>query len=227
MMQTKTYQALQETLESHTFFKFLTRDELSNLIQQSTPAVYGAGETVFLEGEPANFLWWIETGSVKIYKLSPEGNEQILKLASSGEFFNEIAVYDEGGNPANVETLTQATIWRLPAEIIRSYLMQNNTFAKAVIKSLASRVRHFNSLIETLTLYSVTARLARFLLQQAENASLDNAGITRKAIAAHLATTPETISRTLHTLQDAGAVRFDRHRIVIVNANTLRSIAMM
>jgi CRP-like cAMP-binding protein len=76
-------------------------------------------------------------------------------------------------------------------------------------------------------LYSVPARLARFLLSQSEAPALEGPGITRTAIASHLATTPETISRTLRMLEDAGAIRFDRHQILIVNEALLRDLAML
>jgi len=65
------------------------------------------------------------------------------------------------------------------------------------------------------------------LLAQAENPSLSGPGVTRAAIAAHLATTPETISRALAKLQEAGAIRFDRHRIIITNGELLRSMAVL
>ena len=81
--------------------------------------------------------------------------------------------------------------------------------------------------IEDLTLYGVVVRLARFLLQQAEDPALSAPGVTRAAIAAYLATTPETISRALRTLEDSGAIRFDRHRIIIVREDLLRDLAAL
>jgi CRP-like cAMP-binding protein len=76
-------------------------------------------------------------------------------------------------------------------------------------------------------MYSVTVRLARFLLLQSEDPSLSGPGVTRTTIAAHLATTPQTISVALRELESTGAIEFDRHRIVILDETLLRDIALL
>jgi CRP-like cAMP-binding protein len=68
--------------------------------------------------------------------------------------------------------------------------------------------------------------LAGFLLLQSKNPSLNGLGISRTAIAARLATTPETVSRALRELEDKGAIRFDRHRIVILAPDLLQAISL-
>jgi CRP-like cAMP-binding protein len=83
------------------------------------------------------------------------------------------------------------------------------------------------STVENLSMYSVNVRLARFLIQQLADPSLSGPGVTRTTIAAHLATTPQTISVSLRELEATGAIEFDRHRIVILDEPLLRSIALL
>ena len=99
--------------------------------------------------------------------------------------------------------------------------------ALAVIQGLAGRVRQLVLQIEDLALRSVTGRLARFLLEQVENPALAAPVVTRTLIASYLATTPETVSRSLRSLETIGAIRFDRHRIVIVKTDLLRELALL
>jgi CRP-like cAMP-binding protein len=73
----------------------------------------------------------------------------------------------------------------------------------------------------------VAARLARFLLQQADSSALAEIGVTRAAVAAHLAIAPETVSRVLRSFEETGAIRFDRHHIVITDLAALRTIALL
>jgi CRP/FNR family transcriptional regulator len=214
-------------LTEHPCFGALTAAQRGRLLSKVRSFLFQAEEPVQVEGETAVGLWWIESGAVKIYKSNAEGGEQILHIAGSGETFNDVAVYDRGGNPANAAALTPAKIWLLPSETIHLLLSENNAFAQAVIFSMARRVRAFTRQIEDLTLYSVTARLARFLLQEADNPAFVEAGVTRKAIASYLATTPESVSRTLRLLQEAGAIQFDRYRIMIVNPALLRTIGQV
>ncbi|GAB1422715.1 hypothetical protein MASR2M15_29540 [Anaerolineales bacterium] len=92
---------------------------------------------------------------------------------------------------------------------------------------MASRVRNLVDQIEDLALYSVMVRLARFLLKQSRNPELEGSAITRTVIAAHIHTTPQTISNVLRTLEEAGAIEFSRHHIVIVDEKILNVIAML
>lgn len=149
---------LRPYLQEHPCFCALPPEQCAHLLGHARLHIFQAEEAVFWEGETAVGLWWIESGTVKIYKTSPEGGEHILHLASPGETFNDIAVYDSGKNPANVATLTPAKLWLLPTEHIQALLAPNITFAQAIIHTLAQRIRGLTRQIEDLTLHSVTAR---------------------------------------------------------------------
>ena len=209
------------------YFEGIVEAELTYVAQNSLLKTFSAGELLFLEGEPAQGLWIVETGHIKIFKLNPDGGEHILHLRGPGKTFNDIAALDGGDNPANASALSaEAQVWLIPSETLTYVLTHNAQVALNVIRLLAMRVRSLVGQIEDLALYSVIVRLARFLLKQAEDPSLSGPGVTRTAIAAHINTTPQTISNVLHSLEEAGAIQFDRHRIIIVNERILRSIAM-
>ncbi len=215
-------------IRSIPYFESITPDELIYITENSFSRVYTAGEIIFLEGEPAQGLWIVERGNVKIFKLNPDGGEHILHLRGPGKTFNDIAALDGGPNPANAAALSaEALIWQVPTAAIRHLLTQNPQVALYVIQMLAVRVRSLVGQIENLALYSVIVRLARFLLKQTADPSLSGPGITRTAIAAHINTTPQTVSVVLRDLENAGAIEFDRHRIVIIDEALLRSIAML
>lgn len=215
-------------IRSIPYFKEVSEDELTFITENSVVRTYAAGEVIFLEGEPATGLWIVKQGNVKIFKLNPDGGEHILHLRGPGKTFNDIAALDGGSNPANASALSAETQnWLIPSDIITQVLTQNPQVALGIIRLLAVRVRSLVGQIEDLALYSVIVRLARFLLKQAEDPSLSGPGITRTAIAAHINTTPQTVSVVLRELEVAGAIEFDRHQIVIVDEQLLRSIAML
>ncbi|HEC21998.1 MAG TPA: Crp/Fnr family transcriptional regulator [Chloroflexi bacterium] len=216
---------LADALAHHPYFRVLDPLSTERLARQALRLSFSAGEIVFLEGDPCAGLWIIEEGRAKVYRVDAEGHEHILHLLGPGDSFNDIAALDGLPNPASVAALSALTAWRISHQALDALLHENIDFALAAIRQLTQRVRGLVSQIEDLALCSVTVRLARFLLRQSEKPSLSQGGITRATIAAHLATTPETISRTLHTLEELGALRFDRHRIIIVNPDLLRTIA--
>lgn len=217
--------SLSDYLATLAYFEDLEADALAWLAQHCARRSFDAGEIIFLEGDRAAGLWMIEAGQVKIFKTNPDGVEHILHLLGPGSTFNDIASLGGGPNPANAAALTPSAIWLLPVETIDELLLSNNALARKIIRLLTERVRILVQQIEDLALYSVTCRLARFLLKQAEDPSLGGPGVTRTAIAAHLATTPETISRALRSLEEGGAIEFDRHRILITNIDVMRAIA--
>lgn len=194
------------------------------LQQAAVRHVFAAQEVIFLEGDPASGVWIIETGQVKIAKFNAAGDEYILHLLDAGNSFNDIAALENGYNPAHAIALTEVACWLIPTETIQRLLAISPSCSQAAIRMLTSRVRLLIQQLEDLALYSVTTRLARFLLQQAET-PLVAGGVSRVSIAAHLATTPETISRSLRHLEAIGAIQFNRHQIEIVQPAMLRALA--
>ncbi|MFN8377563.1 MAG: Crp/Fnr family transcriptional regulator [Anaerolineae bacterium] len=209
------------------YFRALDDEALSQLAAQAVLRTVEAGEILLLEGEPAAGLWMIVEGRAKVYKLNPDGVELVLRIFGEGNTFNDISALDGGPNPANAAALSALTAWVLPAEPLQRLIRSHHRVAEAVVHALASRVRGLIRTVEDLSMYSVNVRLARFLIQQAQDPSLSGPGVTRTTIAAHLATTPQTISVALRELEATGAIEFDRHRIVILDESLLRSIAQL
>jgi CRP/FNR family transcriptional regulator, dissimilatory nitrate respiration regulator len=207
------------------YFAQLSETQLAALSRPLLRRHFEAGESIVREGESTAGMWIIEQGHVKVFHLSPEGREHILRLFGPGDSFNDVTAIDGGPNPAGAGALSAVTLWLLPHDALAAAYRDDHQLALAVIGALAGNVRSLVSQIEELALYSVMVRLARFLIAQSENPALT--GITRAAIAAHLATTPETVSRTLRTLETIGAVRSERHEILVARPDLLREIAML
>ncbi len=219
---------LKKNIDSIIYFEGITAEELNFISDNSLLRTYTTHETIFMENEVAEGLWVVAKGRVKIYKLNPDGNEHILHLLGPGRTFNDIATLDGGPNPANAAALSaEVQVWLIPSDVIAHVLTQNSRVALNVIRLMANRVRSLVGQIEDLALYSVIVRLARFLIKQTEDPSLSGVGITRTAIAAHLATTPQTISVALREIEATQAIKFDRHQIIILDEDKLRGIAML
>lgn len=214
-------------LQAHPFFASVAPDRLEALAGQITRRTFTSDRLLFLAGEPSAGLWLVERGRVKVYQTTPEGREHILHLLGPGDSFNDIPALDGRPNAASAMTISDASIWVIPTAVLRHTLEADHELALGVVDALTTRVRHLVVQIEDLALRSVTARLARFLLEQAETPALRHPAVTRALMATHLATTPETVSRALRTLEETGAIAFDRHRIVIRRAGLLREIAML
>lgn len=222
-----THSDLARFLQGRVYFDDLHPATLALLAGQSVRRTFAPGEMIIIEGEPTSGLWMIESGRVRIFKVSPGGTELVLHLLGEGETFSDISALDGGENAASAAALSPVIAWLLPVETLREAMAKDNALALNVIRGLTARIRRLVGKIEDLSLYSVTVRLARFLLDQVADPSLSGPGVTRTAIAAYLNTTPQTISNVLRELEQAGAIRFDRHRIMIVREDILREIALV
>jgi CRP-like cAMP-binding protein len=214
-------------LQQLAYFAHVAEPSLSELAQQATRRTFAPGEVIYLEGEPSAGLWIVENGRVKAYKSSPDGQEYILRFFGPGETFNDLAALDGAANPASTMAVTDVSAWVIATAVFTAALQADHELCQAVLRGLVGRVRDLVGRVEDLALRPVTARLARFLLEQIENPSLAHPAVTRALIADHLATTPESISRSLRVLESAGAISFDRHRIVITQADILRRQAQL
>lgn len=219
--------ALLERLSSHRLFEALAAKQLEVLASKARRHTISAGETIFLEGMPSSGMWIILEGQVKIFKLSFDGHEHILHLLGPGDSFNDISALDGGPHPANAAALSSVCACSISSEALQEAIMADPELAMTLIAALAGRTRSLVRQIEDLAFYSVTTRLARFLLEQMDNPALNGPVITRTAIAAHLATKPETVSRALGTLEKSGVICADRQRITVKRADLLRMVAML
>lgn len=209
------------------YFAHVSETVLDALSQQAVQRVFAAHEILFLEGEASAGLWILEHGRVKAYKLSPDGQEYILRFFGPGDTFNDLAALDGAPNPISTMAVTEVSAWVIQTAVFAQALQTDHELALAVLKGLVGRVRFVVGRMEDLALRPVTARLARFLLEQVENPALAHPAITRALVANHLATTPESVSRSLRVLEESGAIRFDRHRIIITNPDVLRQQAQL
>lgn len=218
-----------ELLRSISYFSGLDEATLKALASVAVRRRYDAGQMIFVEGEPCAGLFIVESGRVKIFKLSPGGREQILHIFGAGEGFNDVAVLDGGPNPANVMALEPTSVLVIDRSSMVDLLERYPALSRAVIENLASRARHLVSLVEDLSLRTVVGRLAKLLLEQAtEEVGLERVprGLTHAQMAARLGTVREVITRSLRKLEDEGLIKIKRHRIVILDREALEDRTM-
>ena len=216
-----------ELLRSTPYFAHLDEAALKAVVQRTVRRHYGKGEVIFLEGAPCAGLYIVEKGRVKVFKVSRDGKEQVVKLLVPGEVFNEVAVLDGGPNPVSAMAALKSTLQIIDRSAMLDLLARYPALAQGVIENLAARARHLVSLVEDLSLRTVRARLAKLLLTQAVGSDETPRPLTQQEMAAQLGTVREMVGRALHSFEEEGLVRFDRHRIMILDREGLENKAMM
>jgi CRP-like cAMP-binding protein len=209
------------------YFSGLSPTELDSIKKLTFEKNVDRGEMVVLDGEPAEAIYFVFAGIVKVFKTSTEGKEQILSIVRQGDSFNDVAVFDGGSNPASVQAMVPSVIYGITKNNLETILRGHTKVVLNTIKVLASRIRNLVSLVEDLSFRHVIGRVAKILLQYAGDGTGASPRLTQEEMAAMAGTVREVVGRSLKTLEGRGLIKLDRHRIVITNKEALKAMVEM
>ncbi len=220
------YARLKTVLSQLPLFNALGAETQIAILAAATLQHFQAGQVIYLEGEPANYVYILERGWVKSTRMTSEGREQGLLFLQPVEIFGDIAVFLGTTYPGTTTTLEDVDVWVLPSEKLLSLVEQYPDLALAVIRKLSERVLHYIGLVEDLSLRSVEARLAHTLLS---NTELQNGHLivprrewtTFDEMAIRLGTVRDVLSRAIKTLESKGYIKVEKQRIMILDAKGL------
>lgn len=166
----------------------------------------------------------IRSGSVKLYKISPQGRELVITVLDEGATFNEVPVFDHKANPLNVAAVEESEIWIVEPGVIQHCIREYPEMAQSVISNLCQNLRMLLRTIEELSFYQVTNRLARLIsqlpIEQLEGAREER--LTQDALAARLGTVREVVARSLRELERSGAIQVQRGQIQVMDRDRLQ-----
>ncbi len=210
------------------YFAEVGEDVLRSLSGQVRERKLEAGELILMEGEPCEGLYVVLSGRVKVFKLSAEGKEQVIRILGPGRTFNDVPVFDDGPNPGSVAALEASAVCLIPKGQMLAMVERYPKVGRAVIRLLASRLRALTLMIEDLSLRGVVARVAKLLLDCArgqqtlvEGAPSACTRLTQHQIAAMTGSVREVVQRALKALEKDGAIRLERARVVILDITRL------
>lgn len=205
-------------------FSALADTELTYVQQVTRQRRIQRGELLFLEGGPGEHLYYLQSGRVKVFKISADGKEQVLRLFQAGETFNEVPIFDGGPNPASAMVLEDGIAYVLHRDDIQRLLSEHPRIATSVIRVLASRLRYMVGLVEDLSFKHVSARVAKTLLLHSEAVEGKTAHrLTQQELAALVGTAREVVGRVLKALEHEGIIDLEQGRITILNRERLEA----
>jgi CRP-like cAMP-binding protein len=213
-----------EFLKSILYFSDLGLAELESIRKLVFEKTVDRTEMVLLEGEPAANLYFVASGVVQVFKTSAEGKEQILSIVRPGESFNDVPIFDGGLNTASARAMGPVILYGIKKNDMEAILVDHPQIALNVIKVLAGRVRHLVSLVEDLSFRHVIGRVAKILLEHAGGGTAREPRLTQQEMAAMAGTAREVVGRTIKALEEEGAIKLDRHRIIIRDKKALQEI---
>ncbi len=214
------------TLRSVHTFNGLPDEIQQTLAASAVHRRYNGGQVIYVEGEPAESIYVLESGWVKATRMTREGREQAMLFLRPVDVFGDIAVLTGTTYPGTVIALEDVEVWVIPAQTILDLIRHSSDLSMAIIRHLGERVLHYVNLVEDLSLRGVEARLARTLLQNVELRDgqfiVPRRGWTTfDEMAVRLGTVRDVLSRGLKTLEAENLLKVEKQAIVLLDPKGL------
>lgn len=216
------------------FFAKLSAEEANSLSQQLVMRRFSTNQVIFHLGDPGGLLYIITSGKVKISHSTLDGQEALLAILGSGDFFGELALLDDSPRSATAEAIEPTVTLTLHREAFLRFLNNNPGFASHVLHILAKRIRNLNDQISDVFFLDLNGRLARTLLNLAEqhgrmvdNGILIELSLTQTDLAEMTGATRVSINKTLGRFRRAKWVKSEGRRFTILNEMALRNLIQM
>lgn len=179
-------------------------------------------QVLFFEGEPAEFLWLLRDGEVRLYKSSPDGTITTLEVLGPGQVFGALSALEQPVYPVSAEAVREGVAWRLPKRVLLRELEEEPRLALEILRIVSGRLREAHERVRSLAHDPAPARLARSLLRASH---CGEARVTRRALAESSGTTVETAIRVLRRFERDGVIRGEKGRVHVLDEQALRGIA--
>ena len=219
---------LLKRLHTFEFLRGLDDETLKRLADQAVWKVFPPDAVVFWEGDVESNLFYLQYGSLKVLKTSPDGREQVLRFIDAGEVFNEIGVLAKRPNPATAMALEESGIWLIPRQSLEEVVLAHPQTALQIIENMADKIIGLVTLAADLSLKTVEARFAKLLLESVEGDMIERRSLTNQTeLAARLGTVPDVLSRVIRELTKAELIEVDKQYIRILDRTGLAERAMI
>jgi CRP-like cAMP-binding protein len=213
-------------------FSNLSDEALRSISERAVPRRFSKDELLFVAGDEALGLYVIVEGSVRAFRESLDGREQVIHVEAAGATIAEVPVFDDGNYPSTVAAQEDTETLFIDKRDMRRLCLQHPEIPLAALRILAGRLRKCAELVEMLSLKEVGQRLARFLLSEARSQGQPSSeGITitltqtNQQIAARVGSVREVISRAFSRLQQDGLIIIEDRKLTIPDLAVLTAFA--
>lgn len=211
-------------------FEHLTPEQNEKLLSHRVKRQLKAGQTLFDEGQPADYFYQLENGMISLFRFSPEGEEKLFQQLVSGEMLAESAVLMEPAvYPVNAKVVQDTIVWCYPRSTLKTLCKENSEFAMQLLSALANRLHQAVNRIDQLTLKNAGQRLAAYLIEQKKIQQGDwlTLPVNHAQLARQLNIAPETLSRLFKKLKQAEVISINKQTVVLIDISSMCEIVSL
>ncbi|CAD5110584.1 Crp/Fnr family transcriptional regulator [Zestomonas carbonaria] len=220
-----TDSATLESLRQHHLFGRLPEAPFQEMCHLAIHRRLENGDTLFHQGDAADRFYLLLEGQVKLTRVLPEGHEKLVEVIMPGQSFAEALLFSGARHyPVAAAALKPSSLVSIDGSHYRRLLEEQPKICLDLLASFSIRLHQRLNEIDTLTLANASRRVVRFLCQEQEagNGHIQ-LNVPKRLIASQLGIQPETFSRILHRLMDAGLIAMERRKIRVLDTPSLAS----
>jgi len=214
-------------------FSHLSPDELTRVAAGCMVRRLSRGDTVFRFGEPCNEFHVVVLGQVKLFALSPAGQEKVIELVSPGHSFAEALMFTGKPYILNAQALTNTLLLSVGKQVILNEIQLDPRVSMRMLAGISRRLHGLVHDIESGALHTGMQRVIGYLLRDVPvDGALGNEPhtvslpVSKATIASRLSLTPEYFSKVLHELEAEGLISIDKRDILITDPAALGHYGM-
>jgi len=209
--------------EDINLFKILCPTKFGEYKKSNTIKLYQKGEFIYFTDDPANNIFLISNGKVKILNYTEGGEEVVKSILSKGDIFGELVVLGEEKRSDFAQVLEKDTyVCQMNLELLEGLMLENKTFALSIHKLIGLRIKKLERRLDSLVFKDVRTRLEEFIVDLVETSDAKPGGVikvphfyTHKDMADLIGTSRQTVTTTLNELKNEGLLDFNRKEFLV------------
>ncbi len=219
-----------ELRRSHLFAQ-ADDSQLATLARTMQEVELAPGDMLFTHGQPAERFFFVRSGQIKLFRVSPEGQEKTIEVIEPGQTFAEAVMFmgTQGRYPVNAQAVTDTSLYAFDQKQFLKVLSETTEICLGMLSAMSRRLHMLVNQIDGLTLQNATYRLVMYLLEHAPQGVAESMEIElttpKGVIASQLAIQPETFSRILAKLKRLDLIEVNGNHIALRNLRGLHNLA--
>lgn len=207
-------------------FAALSPADLNSLLPYFQLRQYRREKIIFLQEETSRKLYVIVSGKVRIFKISPAGNETSINIFSARDIIGEFATIDEHPRSATAKAINPCTLLEISSDDFLRFMRQMPDLALGMARTLAAKVRWTAAYAETVAQYDAAGRLLHILLlynaQMGEEIEpgkryILDLSLNQTDLASLIGARREWVNRLLRDWRQRGLIKYDAGKIIILD----------
>ena len=220
------------TLRTMPVFADLAERDLASLAEDMRSKEYAKDETIFRQGDESREVYLVRKGKVRIYKISPSGNETTIAIFTTNDVIGELAAIDQEPRSASAKAMTAVSLLAMSQERFLYTLQTLPRFGMGMARLLAHKLRWTAAFAESIAQFDAAGRLLHIILQHNDQYGevmeqgtryQVNIGLNQSDLASMVGARREWINRILSEWRRRGLLEFDNGVITILDLPRVRA----